>query len=574
MKNLLFFVLFVPGIIQAQHHLEKFVDSLMAPLNRPDMPGSILLVAQDGKPIITKAYGMANLELSVPAKPEHLFTLASVSKQMISVAMLQLARQGKLNLSDDIRKHLPEFNTHGKVVTIEQLLTHTSGLYSETVATGARGKTFYDLSTSLGMLSTDEFIKYATQYDLFFEPGTDWGWNGFGFYVAFFIIEKVSGMPFNEYIRKNLFEPAGMTKSFSKVDGNRLGLFGTKDLVGNFYQPDADGKWVWRDFRSFTPMVFYQRYAIATCMDDLLKWDIALRKEKLLPKEWLEKAWTAYPLKDGRSTNCGLGWAVTQYNGFRVLAQPGIGTNPLCVIHVPERKLYLAYTQFYGVLEQSESILKKILSRLVPIPYPSQAKSQAPLTDYTGVYDIYRIGLRTTPQLSDIPVYLNVTTHGDTLYIQQTGTEKTWLRPAGKDKFLPARSESMWYIFKRDENGKVNAVTTQGTFWTYGPEILNKKVNVIWPKPVEAKSIDASLLEKYVGTYYLPSLDFYRFIETDGKKLYNKSQGRREELIPIASNKFVRKGIEDMIFEFKTDARGLNILTVNSLRAVDFRKVD
>src|SRR5688500_7458831 len=121
MKTLLFLLLIIPAVTPAQDQLEKFVDRLMSALNRQDMPASFLLVAQDGKPIIRKAYGMENLELSVPAKPEHLFTLASVSKQMISIAMLQLATQGKLALTDDIRKHFPDFNTHGKVVTIEQL---------------------------------------------------------------------------------------------------------------------------------------------------------------------------------------------------------------------------------------------------------------------------------------------------------------------------------------------------------------------------------------------------------------------------------------------------------------------
>ena len=243
--------------------------------NRTGMPGNYLLIAKDGKPVVRKAYGLANLELGVPAKPDHLFTLASVSKQMIAVAILQLARQGKLSLTDDIRKYLPALDTHNKLITIEQLLTHTSGLYSETGATGAKGKTLFDLSISHGILSDEEFLQYVMEHDLHFDPGTDWGYNGYGYFIAFFIIEKASGMPFNEYMRKNLFEPAGMTNSFSKVDGNRLGLYGIQNLVSNYYQPDADGKWIWRDMRRLTPLNFYERYAIVSSLDDLLKWDIA-----------------------------------------------------------------------------------------------------------------------------------------------------------------------------------------------------------------------------------------------------------------------------------------------------------
>lgn len=112
-------------------------------------------------------------------------------------------------------------------------------------------------------------------------------------------------MAFNDYMRKNIFQPAGMTNSFSKVDGNRLGLGGINNLLSSFYQIDPDGKWTWRDVKIFSPMEFFERYNIVTCLDDLLKWDIALREEKLLSKEWLEKAWKPYVLKDGRSTHYG-----------------------------------------------------------------------------------------------------------------------------------------------------------------------------------------------------------------------------------------------------------------------------
>src|SRR5262245_7386875 len=127
MKVLLICLLLpLPILAQDTAAINRFVDSLMASVNHSDMPASLLIIAKDGKPVVRKAYGMANLELAVPATPEHLFTLASVNKQMIAVCILQLAHQGKLKLTDDIRKYLPDFNTHGESITIEQLLNHTS----------------------------------------------------------------------------------------------------------------------------------------------------------------------------------------------------------------------------------------------------------------------------------------------------------------------------------------------------------------------------------------------------------------------------------------------------------------
>ena len=181
MKNFFLLLFFTPVFLKGQDtQIEKFIDSLMSPVNRPDLPATYLVIAKDGKPLVKKSYGTANLELGVPAQPDHLFALASVNKQMIGVAILQLARQGKLKLTDDIRKHLPAFNTHGRQVTIEQLLTHTNGIHSETGATGAKGKTLFEWSLSHGILSEKDFLDYTMNHDLLFEPGTDWGLNTHG----------------------------------------------------------------------------------------------------------------------------------------------------------------------------------------------------------------------------------------------------------------------------------------------------------------------------------------------------------------------------------------------------------
>src|SRR5215207_5187855 len=220
MKKFFFLLLYHVNALQAQDPaLEKYCDSLMQNAGRTDLPASLLIVAKNGQPLVRKAYGMANLEMGIPASADHLFTLASVNKQMIAICVLQLAHKGRLRLTDDIRIYLPTFNTHGRLITVEQLLNHTSGIYSAN--SPRRGKSFYDQNTSLGMMSDEEFLGYAGQAPLLFEPGADWSWNTWAYQIAMFIVEKASGMPFNQYVRKHLFQPAGMDKSFSKVEGNR-----------------------------------------------------------------------------------------------------------------------------------------------------------------------------------------------------------------------------------------------------------------------------------------------------------------------------------------------------------------
>lgn len=475
MRKICFIIFFPCCVLQAQDlQQENYCDSLMPNAGRIDMPASLLIVAKDGKPLLRKAYGMANLEMNIPASPDQLFTLASVNKQMIAVSILQLAQKGMLRLSDDIRQYLPSFDTNSRLITIEQLLNHTSGIYSGN--SPVRGKSFYDHVKVSGMLNDQEFLDYTMQQPPIFEPGTDWSWNTWAYHLAFFIVEKVSGMPFNEYVRRNLFEPAGMHNSFSLVDGNRLGANGIKYLNTFFYFRDAVGKWTWWDRRHLTPYFFYQRYSIATSLDDLVKWDQALREGKLIPPELLEKAWTSGHLKNGRSINYGLGWTLSEQNGYKLISSVGIGSNPICTVHVPEQGLYIVYTQFFGSLEQVEMKVKKILSRLLPLSYPTAVESKAPLSDYVGVYQVHRNGLDLATVISDVPIFMNVTTSNDTLYLQQTATGKIALRPAGDDRFLPPANENIYYIFLRDENKKVNGISTCGSFWAYGPEVRNKRV--------------------------------------------------------------------------------------------------
>jgi len=567
MKKIIIIVFFIPCLLGAQDvQLEKYVDSLMAPVNRTDMPGTMLLIAKDGMPLIRKTYGMANLELQVATRPDHLFAIGSVSKQFTAVAILQLAWKGKLNLSDDIRKYLPEFNTHGKLITIGHLLTHTSGIAS------SEQKDIGDFIHAKGIYSDKEFMEYAMKPEHFFVPGSDWSYNNFGFNIAAIIIEKLSGVSFAEYMSKNIFQPAGMTNSFVPDETKPL-----KNLVTSYFK-DRNGGWMYYFARKWLPARGSGN--IISTMDDMLKWDIALREEKILPKEWLEKAWTTYKLNDGRNTDYGLGWTVAKNNGIRFFTHGGdIYGYHTYAVHVPEKKIYLLCANFYATSTEAANILRKIVPRLLSLSYPSPVKAVVQLDEYASVYEIHRTGTRIAKQLTDRPIYMNISVKGDSLYAQQTLGEKIFLRPAGKDTFLPGTSEASWIVFTRDANQKVNALYVNGVYWSYGPEVQNKKVNIKWPAPVEAKPINTELLKQYAGAYHRVELEtnfplsFY-FIETDGVKLYSKFEGKRQELTPVSDNKFVRKGVEDIIFEFKSATNGAMILTVSALRVYDYRKIN
>src|SRR5215203_3245459 len=123
MKIYLLLLLLPLNLFAQEVHLEKFADSLVGQFNKSDVPGTLVLVAEDGKPRLKKAYGMASLDLSVPLTASHEFAIGSVSKQFTAIAILQLAAAGKLQLNDDIRKYIPELNTRGQVITIDNMLS-------------------------------------------------------------------------------------------------------------------------------------------------------------------------------------------------------------------------------------------------------------------------------------------------------------------------------------------------------------------------------------------------------------------------------------------------------------------
>ena len=174
----------------------------------PDQPGAAVLVMKDGDALLRKAYGLANLELQVPLQPEHVFALASLSKPFTAAAILKLAEEGKLSLQDDISKFLPAYPTHGAHITIEHLLTHTSGLsaLSETSdlrATAAQESPLVDV---LG-----DWVKDLPPDSA---PGERWAYSNWGYNLLGAVIEQASGTSYAAYLEERIFTPAGMMHTF------------------------------------------------------------------------------------------------------------------------------------------------------------------------------------------------------------------------------------------------------------------------------------------------------------------------------------------------------------------------
>jgi len=153
-----------------------------------------------------KAFGMANLELSVPMGVENVFEIGSITKQFTAVSILMLMEQGKLNLEDEITKYIPDYPTHGKKITIHHLLNHTSGIKSYTsmksfIATAAIDKT------------PEELIDVFKNEPMDFDPGEKWLYNNSGYIILGHIIEEISGKSYEDFVTANIFNPLKMENS-------------------------------------------------------------------------------------------------------------------------------------------------------------------------------------------------------------------------------------------------------------------------------------------------------------------------------------------------------------------------
>ena len=240
--------------------LETRIDAFVSQAFTAAGPGVSMIAAKDGKVVVRKATGLANLETRTAMRPEMVFELGSVTKQFTSTAILMLAEQGKLALSDDARKYLPDFPDKGALVTIEHLLTHTSGI-----------KSYTDDPKWLAMWRQDltpaQVMDITKDAPLEFAPGAKWRYNNTGYTMLGAIIEKVSGLTYADFIRRHIFEPLGMSHSFygsfSAVIPNRAAGY-TRGAVG----------WENAPFLSMTHP--YAAGSLMSNVDDLLLWENAV----------------------------------------------------------------------------------------------------------------------------------------------------------------------------------------------------------------------------------------------------------------------------------------------------------
>jgi CubicO group peptidase (beta-lactamase class C family) len=505
---------------------EKQFDKILSEQNFENSPGFAVLVAKNNEVIYRKAFGYANLELDVPMKPENIFRIGSITKQFTAAAILKLEEEGKLSLQDDITKFIEDYPTHGHTITIEHLLTHSSGIKSYT------SMKEWDAEMRKKDFTPAEMIDFFKNQPMDFAPGEEFLYNNSAYFLLGHIIEKASGKTYEEYLKDTFFEPLGMTGTSygnpSRVIKNRAAGYMKKN-----------GEFVNAEFLSMTQP--YAAGSLLSNVDDLFTWYTAVMNDKVISKENRVKAHTSFKLNNGKPTGYGYGWFLGNIQGSPMIEHGG-GINGYLTasLWLPDEKVFVAVFSNCNAMPPQSTAFKLAAAAIgKPFDRKEIELDKNILQDYVGVYE------------SDEQETRTVVVENDSLFYVFPSGNRTKLLPFAKDHFFTKNSFNE-FVFERNTQGEVVSLTASGT--GYLPMKLDKT-----DKPVEVKKeveLPDELLDKYLGKYELMP-EFFLTVTRQGKRVFVQGTGQNPiEVFATEPHRFFAKIINAEII-FHPDESGL-----------------
>lgn len=413
-------------------------------------PGCAVGVGKGGRPIVQKAYGMADLEHDVPNRADTIFEAGSVSKQFTAAAILLLAQEGKLSLDDPARKYVPELPDYGAPLTIRHMLQHTSGL-----------RDWGEIAAIAGWPRTTRVHTHAHVLDIIsrqkalnFPSGAQHSYSNSGYNLAAIIVSRVSGQSFADFSRERIFEPLGMTRTSWRDDFTRI----VKDRA-IAYAPSGGS------FRLDMPFEnVHGNGGLLTTVGDLLKWNENFVTPKVGDAEFVRLQQEPGKLNDGKPHEYALGLYVRPYKGVPEVGHSGSTAGYRAYLtRFPEQHLSVAvlcnaananatqYAMAVAEMYLGDSIKAMTTTaqnrgRQTPPTFAADPKDFAA---YVGTY-----------YSDEAEVAYEAALDGSTLVLKHRPDTVIRLQPTAKDEF---RGGSREYRFIRNANGSVNELSLRGS---------------------------------------------------------------------------------------------------------------
>ena len=471
----------------AFNQIEKSIDSVFKKYDTRTGPGAAVLIVKDHQIIFKKGYGMANLEYDEPVTPTSVFDIASVSKQFTGYAISTLIQQGKISEDDDIHKYLPDVPQYAHKITIHNLIHHTSGIRDWPMTLNLAGWRWDE-----GFLFEDIMRMVKYQKNLDFEPGSKFSYSNTGYNLLAEIVHKVSGKPFPQWVKENIFTPLHMNSSIVMSDHQKV----IKRLATSYYG-NGDGAGKIND-----ALIAYGSSSIYTNTEDLAKWVVFFQKgieskdpviERMLQTDLLTtqaKNTYAYGLfidvmdHGLRSISHDGGWA-----GYRTLIK-----------NYPDEKfsiILLSNAADFDVDANASGIAKVFLKDKIKAGPQKENLQNAPtvkvnekqLEKYTGSYQL------------GTAWYVTFTVENGNLMVQANG----------EDKFpTDAKSDSVFWV---------QGYGSSFTFRDIKDKAYTTRYRNIIAKRIVPISVTINQLNAYVGKYHSEELEIDYKVTLDNGRL-------------------------------------------------------
>jgi CubicO group peptidase (beta-lactamase class C family) len=471
------------GQIQ-ESRLAGQVDGIFASWNRTDSPGGVVGILEQWEVVLVRAYGMASLEYDVPIRLDTLFNAGSVAKQFTALAMLRLAGQGRLRLDEEIRQYVPEVPVFGTPISLRQLIHHTSGLRDFQSLLAMAGWRTEDSITG-----SDALAYVRRQRELNFPPGEKFLYGNTGYWLMGKVLERVTGQPFVDWMREQIFQPLGMLHSGFREDTQRI----YKDTATSYYGPGDDG------FRRAKEWWGYVGNGnLYTNLDDLLQWLRAWRAPHPAQAAEIPALFERGALSNGEPIDYAFGLVIDHYQGLRIVHHGGaIGGYAAFIGFFPDRDLGIVIlSNFSGADPRGKALAVADLWFAGESPAasadPSIPERREPpvvaidpelLDAYIGEY---RLDAR--PDL-----ILSFTREQDHLFLQLPGRTRSEVFPAAAAIFFLRGGQSQ-IEFHRDASGRVSRLTLRE-----GRDYVGRRI--------ERPPWTPEQIAELTGSYYSSELD-------------------------------------------------------------------